>query len=135
MASIRKTIPIARPAPDVWAAVADTGAVHERLAAGFVVDTRVDGDSRIVTFDNGVVARELLVDVDEGARRMAYAVVASPLGMRHHHASMEVVADGDACSRLLWIADVVPDDAAPTVEQLMQTGALAIQSTLEGVAR
>jgi len=38
-----------------------------RLAKGFVVDTRLDGEARIVTFANGIVARELIVDIDEAA--------------------------------------------------------------------
>ena len=41
MASIRIAIPVDRPAQTVWAAVADAGAVHERLARGFVVDTQL----------------------------------------------------------------------------------------------
>ncbi len=132
MASIRITIPIASPAPAVWAAIADAGAVHERLARGFVVDTRLEGDSRVVTFENGLVTRELLVDLDDDGRRIAYAVVESPLGIRHHHASMEVRADGDERSRLLWVADVAPDDAAPAVGEFMRLGADAIRRTLEG---
>jgi hypothetical protein len=131
MASIRKTIPLGSPARDVWAAVADVRAVHERLARGFVVDTQLDGDSRIVTFANGLVVRELLVDIDDDARRIAYAVVESPLGIRHHHSSMEVVADGEQRSRLVWVADIAPDDAAATVAEFMQLGALAMQRTLE----
>ena len=135
MASIRLHIPIASPAREVWAAVADVGAVHERLALGFVVETRLDHDSRIVTFENGLVARELLVDLDDTARRLAYAVVESSLGLRHHHASMEVSADGEASSQLLWVADVAPDEAGPVVGQFMRLGAAAIQRTLEGVTR
>ena len=131
MASIRLAIPLAAPAADVWSALADAGAVHERLARGFVVDTRLDGDCRIVTFDNGLIARELLVDVDDTAHRIAYAVVESSLGLRHHHASMEVVAEGDRRSRLLWIADVAPDAAAPAVTEFMRLGADAIRRTFE----
>ena len=133
MASIHLTIPIATPAAAVWSAVADVGAVHERLARGFVVDTRLEGDTRVVRFDNGFVARELLVDVDGNARRIAYAVVESPLGMRHHHASMQVVADSGEHSRLIWIADVAPDDVGAAVDQFMQLGAVAIQRTLDRV--
>ena len=132
MASIRLSIPITCPAPAVWAAIADAGAVHERLARGFVVDTRLEGDSRVVTFENGLVTRELLVDVDDDVRRIAYAVVESPLGIRHHHASMEVLADGEERSRLLWVADVVPDEAAAAVGEFMRLGADAIRRTLEG---
>ena len=131
MASIRLTIPLARPAPEVWAAIADVGAVHERLARGFVVDTQLRGRDRLVTFDNGLVARELLVDLDDDARRVAYAVVESALSLEHHHATMQVVADGEDRSHLLWVADMAPDDVGASVGEFMRSGAAAMQRTLE----
>src|ERR1700693_2981386 len=75
MASIHKDIPLDAHPDDVWAAVRDFGAVHQRLAPGFVLDARLDGEARIVTFANGTVARELLVDCDEERGRLVYAVV------------------------------------------------------------
>ena len=72
MASIRKEISIKASPDDVWAAVRDVGAVHRRLAEGFVTDTRLDGDARVVTFANGMVLRELIVDIDDATRRFAY---------------------------------------------------------------
>lgn len=78
MASIRKEILIEAPPKDVWAAVREVGAVHQRLAPGFVVATRLEEGARVVTFGNGLVARELIVDVDDEARRLAWAVVGSP---------------------------------------------------------
>ena len=74
MASIHKDIPLAAPANDVWDAVRDFGALHTRLVPGFVLDTRLDGEARIVSFANGTVARELLVDCDEARRRLVYAI-------------------------------------------------------------
>ena len=65
MASIHKDIPIDASPADVWAAVRDFGSPHQRLVPGFVLDSRLDGDARIVTFANGTVARELLVDCDD----------------------------------------------------------------------
>jgi hypothetical protein len=62
MASIHKEIAVEARPEDVWDAVRDVGAVHERLAPGFVTDVKMDGDARIVTFGNGMVARELIVD-------------------------------------------------------------------------
>jgi hypothetical protein len=47
MASIRKEIAIDARPEDAWAALRDWGALHERLARGFVVDTRLDGEDRI----------------------------------------------------------------------------------------
>jgi hypothetical protein len=94
MASIRKEILIEAPAEHVWDAVRDVGAVHKRLGPGFLVDAVMDGDARVVTFANGLVARERIVDIDDDARRIVWAVVGSPR-LTHHNASMQVFADGD----------------------------------------
>src|SRR3954453_22762988 len=75
MASIHKEIPIEARPDEVWAAVRDFGAVHKRLAPEFVIDAHIDGDARMVTFANGTVARELLVDCDDTRRRLVYAAV------------------------------------------------------------
>src|SRR5580692_313485 len=101
MASIHRDIPIDARPEDVWAAVRDFGAVHRRLAPGFVVDARLDGEARIVTFANGMVARELLVDCDDTRRRLVYAVISERV--KQHSASVQVLPDGDAGSRLVWI--------------------------------
>src|SRR5260370_13812772 len=98
MASIHKDIPIDADPDDVWAAVCDFGSPHRRLVPGFVLDARLDGEARIVTFANGTVARELLVDCDEARRRLVYAAISARV--KQHSASVQVAADGDARSRL-----------------------------------
>jgi Polyketide cyclase / dehydrase and lipid transport len=130
MASIRKEILLEASPEHVWSAVRDVGAVHERLVPGVLVDGHLEGDARVVTFANGAVVRELIVDVDDDRRRVAYAVVDSPLQAVHQHASMQVVADGDHRSRLLWITDVVPDELAWPIGDLMDQGAEAMVRTL-----
>ena len=132
MASIRKEILVDASPDRVWDAIRDVGAVHTRLAKGFVVDTRLDGGSRLVTFANGVAVRELIVDVDDRARRLAYAVV--EWQATHHNASFQVFADG-AGSRVVWITDLLPNEMKELVEGLMQQGAAAIKQTLESEAR
>ena len=96
MASIHKDILIDAPADDVWDAVRDFGALHQRLVPGFVLDTKLDGDARIVTFSNGTVARELLVDCDDARQRLVYAVISERL--KQHSASVQVIADGEAAA-------------------------------------
>jgi len=131
MASIRREIPIdARPG-DVWAAVRDFGAVHRRLAPGFVLDARLDGDARIVTFANGTIARELLVDCDDTRWRLVYAVVSERV--THYSASVQVTPDGEARARLIWIVDLLPNDIAPYVAGQMDLAALAMQKALTHV--
>jgi uncharacterized protein YndB with AHSA1/START domain len=129
MASIRKELMIDAPAEHVWAAIRDVGAVHTRLAHGFVLDTRLEGDSRIVTFANGEVVRERIVDIDDRRRRLAYAVV--EWRTTHHNASFEVVPDGDGRCRVVWITDLLPDALAELVEGFMEQGGAAIKRTLE----
>jgi hypothetical protein len=128
MASIHKDIPIDAPAHEVWDAVRDFGAVHTRLAPGFVLDTRLDGASRIVTFANGNVARELFVDCDEERRRLVYAVVSERV--TQHSASIQILADGETRCRMIWITDVLPHEIAPYISGQMDQAALTMQKAL-----
>jgi hypothetical protein len=130
MASIYKDIPIDAPAPAVWDAVQDFGAVHTRLAPGFVTDTRLDGDARIVTFANGTVVRERFVDCDERRRRLVYSVASERV--TQHSASIQVIADGDDRCRMIWITDVLPHEIAPYIDGQMDLGAAAMQRHLGG---
>jgi hypothetical protein len=125
MASIHKDISLDARPDDVWAAVRDFGAVHQRVAPGFVTDCSLDGESRIITFSNGTVARELLVTMDEERRRLVYAVVSEQV--KQHSASIQVLADGDNRSRMVWIADVLPNEIGPYIDGQMNLGALAMQ--------
>ena len=128
MASIHKDVPIDAHPNDVWAAVRDFGAVHQRLVPGFVLNARLDGHARIVTFANGTVARELLVDCDDARRRLVYAVISERL--KQHSASVQVIADGDGRSRLLWTVDVLPHEIGPYMNAQMDQAALAMQKAL-----
>ena len=130
MASIRREIVIEASPERIWDAVRDVGAVHERLAPGFVVDTRLEAGARVVTFANGLVARELIVDVDDEARRLAWAVVGSPR-LTHHNASMQVFDDGDRGSRVVWIADLLPNEVARDIRGLIEQGMAVMKKTLE----
>jgi len=133
MASIRQEISIAAPAEAVWAAVRDVGAVHERLAPGFVVDTRLEPGARVVTFGNGLVARELIVDLDDAQRRLVWAAVGGRLS--HHNASVQVFDEGPGRCRLVWIADLLPNELKPAIEAMVDQGMAAIRRTLESAAR
>jgi hypothetical protein len=128
MASIHREFGVAVPADVAWEAFRDIGAVHTRLARQYVVDTRLEGDSRVVTFANGMAARERIVDIDNGRRRLAYAVVDS--GLTHHNASFEVVPDGDQRSRIIWITDLLPDSMAEQITAMVDGGCEAIRRTL-----
>ena len=129
MASIRREIHVEVCAEQVWDAIADVGAVHTRLAPGFVIDTRLEGGARVVTFGNGLVARELIVDVDHGSRRLVWAVVGGRL--THHNASLQVVAEAERRSRVIWIADLLPNELASPIASLIDQGMAVMKKTLE----
>jgi len=132
MTSIHKDIPIAAPASDVWDAVRDFGALHTRLVPGFVLDSRLDGDARIVSFSNGTVVREVLVDCDDARRRLVYAVISERV--KQHSASVQVISDTEATCRLRWTVDVLPHEIAPYIDGQMDLAAAAMQKAFAKVA-
>lgn len=129
MASIHVERLIDAPADQVWAAIADVGALHTRLVPGFVIDTRLDEGARIVTFAGGMVAREVLVDLNDAERRFSYSVRTERF--THHSATNEVFEAGPGRSRFVWRADVLPHDVAPMVAVMMEQGADVLKATLE----
>jgi len=130
MASIRKEVVITAPAADVWDAVRDVGAVHTRVAPGFLTGCRMEDAplARVVSFANGIEARELIVDVDDAARRLVWAVVGGR--MSHHNASMQIIDEGDQRTRVVWIADLLPNELAPAIAGMIEQGLAAMQRTL-----
>jgi hypothetical protein len=131
MASIHKEVMLDARADDVWDAIRDFGAVHRRVAPGFLLDAKLDGDARIVTFSNGTVAREVLVTCDDTRKRLVYAVVSERV--KQHSASIQIVADGER-SRMIWITDVLPNEIAPYIDGQMELGATAIRKTFARTA-
>jgi uncharacterized protein YndB with AHSA1/START domain len=132
MASIRKELVLERPAQAVWEAFRDVGAVHWRLAPGFVTDCRMEGADRIVTFANGWTVREAIVDVDDAQKRLAYSAKSERLA--HHHAAFQVLEAGPGRCRVVWIADVLPHEAARSIGPMMEQGAAAMKRALEALA-
>jgi carbon monoxide dehydrogenase subunit G len=128
MATIHKEVEIHAPSEQVWQALRDVGALHTRLAAGFVADTRMEGNARIVTFGNGMVAREDIVAVDDVARRVAWAIVGQQF--HHYNGAAQLFDHGDR-TRFVWTTDLLPDELAPNVDEMMTVGIAAIKKTIE----
>jgi len=129
MASIHREVSLAVPPAEVWDAVRDIGALHTRLVPGFVTDTKLEPGARTVTFANGMVARELIVGLDESARRLAWAAVGT--AMTHYNASFQVLDDGNGGTRGVWIADLLPDELAPMVAGMIEEGLAAMKRAFQ----
>lgn len=124
MASIQNVVPLPAPARDVWDAVRDFGALPQRLVPGFVTACQLDGDARIVTFANGSVAREMLVDCDDIRQRLVYAI--SNERLKHYNAAVQVIADGETTCRLVWTIDMLPNELAPYVQEQIKAAVIAM---------
>lgn len=124
MASIRQDVLVEAGAEELWAALRDPGKV-DRLFPGVLVGAQLDGDVRVVTFANGLVARERIVDIDDESCRIVYAVVDGQ--PTHHNASMQVIPEGDGRSRIVWISDFLPSDLMAAIGPLVEQGAAALE--------
>ena len=132
MASIRKQITTSASPAIVWSAIRDIGALHTRLVPGFVVDTRLEPGARIVTFANGITVREIIVTIDDEAMRLVWSTISERL--THHNGSVQVFADAKGQTRVVWIADLLPDEAAGPIGLMMEQGMGAMKRALDRLA-
>jgi hypothetical protein len=132
MGSLRHEIIVEVNVDRAWEALREVGLAH-RLFAGVLVAGEYDGEVRTVTFANGLVTRERIVDVSDERRRIAYsAFEGTP--MSHHNASMQIDSDQEGRCRFVWIADFLPDAFGETMLPLMRQGAEALKANLESGA-
>ncbi len=133
MATVRKEIRIDARPETVWDALRDVGALHTRLVPGFVTDVRMEEGARIVTFANGIVAREVIVTVDDEARRLVWTIVGGR--MTHHNGAAQVFAEGPERSRFVWTTDLLPDPVAPAIDAMMAQAMPIIKAAVERAER
>lgn len=133
MASIRQEIEVAASPAQAWDALRDVGAIHQRLVPGFVVDAKLEPGARIVTFANGIVARETIVDIDDTKMRLAWS--ASGGRLSHHNASAQVFPAEGGGARIVWIADLLPNEMREPIEAMITQGMAAMKRTLDGLAK
>jgi len=126
MATINKQVVLDAPLDQVWDAFADYHAVDRRIAAGFVVKCEPNDGGRTVTFANGIVANEQLVTMDPAAHRLVYAIKGGRLA--HHNASFRLEAEGNR-TRVIWQADILPNDLEPAIGGMMDEGCKAMART------
>ena len=116
---------------DVWSAIRHIGALHTRLVPGFVTDTRVEPGARIVTFGNGMVLREPIITVDDNARRVVWSAEGGPF--THYNASLQAFAE-DGATRVVWIADFLPEAVASNQQAAMDAALQVMKTTLDRLA-
>ena len=132
MASIREEMVIDASPDAVWDALRDVGALHTRLVPGFVTDTRLEPGARVVTFGNGQVVRELIVDIDETNRRVVWAIVDEPF--RHYNGAAQVIGEVGGGCRFVWVP-IASNELASHVASMMQSGLRVLRLRWKGLDR
>jgi hypothetical protein len=132
MATIRRQCDVGASPDAAWDAIRDIGAIHTRLAPGFVADTKLEPGARVVTFVNGMVIREPIVTLDDDARRLVWSAEGGVT--RHYNAALEVTAKPDGGATIVWTADFLPDDVEPRLAAAIEAGMRAMKTTLDGLA-
>jgi hypothetical protein len=128
MATLHKDIFIEASVEHVWGAVRDIGALHTRLVPGFAVDTRLEGEVRVVTFANGSVLREPIVSLDDERRRLAWSAEGN--GIRHYNGVLQVTARG-AGTHVTWTSDLLPHELAGAIGAMQDQALGAMKRALE----
>lgn len=130
MASIHHQITVELSPDLVWDAVRDVAALHTRLVPGFVVATLMVEDAptptRRVTFADGTVLDEVIVDTDDERRRLVWSIK----GVEHHNGVMTVF-DAEGGALVTWTADVLPAGVAESFSPLMAAGLATMKRHLE----
>ncbi len=129
MATLRKQIGLDAGAAGVWSAIRDFDRVHTRVAPGFLTALEMDRGDRVLTFFNGLVARERLVAVDDEQCRLVYSVVEGRPS--HYNAAVQVFPEGDGRSRVVWTIDILPDELAPAVGGMVEHALPFMKKALE----
>jgi hypothetical protein len=119
----------------VWDAIRDIGALHTRLAPGFVVATELVPGGRRVTFGNGKVVMEPIVSLNDDLRRLVWTAQGGLPGLAHYNGAVQVYPREIGGSRVVWTADVLPDEAAAPIGAMMREGAIAMTTALRRLAK
>jgi hypothetical protein len=133
VATIRRECAVLASADAAWDAIRDVGAVHTRLARGFVTDVKLESGARVVTFANGMIVREPIVTIDDQTRRMVWAAEGGRA--THYNASLTLSAAPEGGASVVWVADFLPDSIAPQLAAMIDAGMAAIKRTLDAPAK
>lgn len=108
MGTVRRQVQIRRSADEVWALVGDPTTIHTWFPG--MVDSTVDGTTRIITTASGLALPEEIVTIDPIQRRFQYRVTA-PI-MQGHLGTIDVFALADGTSLVSYATDCEPDAMA-----------------------
>ena len=79
-----------------------------------------------------MIAREPIVTIDKVSRRLVWTAEGGRT--THYNASIEVHKHTDEKTKVVWIADFLPDALADNIGAAMEAGMAAMKKTLDRLA-
>ncbi len=128
MATIHREFDIGASPDAAWAKLRQVGEINRLI--DFLGEVTVDGDRRSCALGDQGSLEELIVTVDDGRKRLVYAIQKSPFELDFHSASMQVVEGEGAGGRFLWTTDVKPDAAAGPLADAIDHAVESFQQNL-----
>ena len=128
--SVRRQARIARPPDEVWAVVGDPANVQHWFPG--IVDSTVDGTTRVITTGSGIPIPEEIVTHDPVARRFQYRIT-GPM-VREHLSTLDVLDLGDGTSLVVYAADADPSTMALVIAGAAGSALEHLRDQMEGTA-
>jgi hypothetical protein len=100
-----------------------------------VVATELVPGGRRVTFGNGKVVVEPIVSLNDDLRRLVWTAQVGIPGLAHYNGAVQVYPREIGGSRVVWTADVLPDEAAAPIGAMVREGAIAMNTALTRLAK
>jgi carbon monoxide dehydrogenase subunit G len=72
--------------------------------------------------------------LNDNLRRLVWTAQGGTPGLTHYNGAVQVFPQEAGGSRVIWTADVLPDEAAPAIEAMMKEGAKAMNVALARLA-
>ena len=132
MATLRREVRIARAADDVWAVIADAGAIAEWFPA--MESSSLDGETRHCSLRSGLELVEQIVTSDAELRRFQYRVTGG-VPVIEHLATVDVFELGPADALLVYSTEVEPAPLALVLGDAIEEAVLNLRRRLEGTER
>lgn len=128
MATLRREVRIARTADDVWAVIADAGAIAEWFPA--METSSIEGDVRHCSLRSGLELVEQIVTSDDELRRFQYRVTGG-VPVIEHLATVDVFALGPTDALLVYSTEVEPAPLALVLGDAIEEAVQNLRRRLE----
>jgi GT2 family glycosyltransferase len=95
-----------------------------------VVDNNSTDRTASIAKENGVmVVKEPIVDIDDGQRRLVWGAIGGALA--HYNGAVQVFAEGQGESRVVWTTDFLPNEASGQLGAMIEQGMAVMKKTLD----